>query len=115
MEDFNNFEEALEKSIKIMGRRRPLYYVMAKKGDITKFESTYDFKWDPKLGKIIKTKFESLSDRKLESDRHAEGDILIYDPSSQNLSWKTVYINSKGSYFKKHGKILLFVKCSTEL
>ena len=104
MEDFNHFQEALGKSIEIKGRRRTQFYVMAKKGDITEFASSGSSKWNYQTLKSDETPFESYSDRKLESDRHAKGEVLIYDKDNEDLSWKTVYINTKGSYFKKHGK-----------
>ena len=104
MKDFNYFEEALEKSIEVKGRRRTEFYVMAKKGDITKFASTHSSKWNYKTLTLDETIFESYSDRKLESDRCAEGEVLVYDSTNMFISWKTVYVNTKGSYFKKHGK-----------
>ena len=102
MKDFNNFEDAIKASIPVNGRRGPIYHIMAKRGDITTYRSTSSRKW--RSGGYVETVFEKPSDRKLESDKHSNGDVLIYDPSNMFLGWKNVYINSKGSYFKKHGK-----------
>ena len=103
MEDFNYLNEALEKSIIIGGtKRRPHYHVIAKKGDITKFMPIS--KWDHISQTRIDVEFNSMSDRKLESQRRSCGNVLIYDPINMFIAWNTVYINSKGSYFNKHGK-----------
>lgn len=94
MENFDKFTPQLL-SCKRYDRGR--LFLMGIKGDINEYypnSSSYRRKH------II---FEKDSDRKLESDKIVKGEALIYDKTSDYIGWKTVYKNTKGSYFKKHG------------
>ena len=91
MEKFNIFEPILENAIKI-GR----YYILACEGNPNLFH------WDSERrgGEVVH--FTDLKSRRTESNRATKCNLLIYDPSSFSLDWKTTYRNSKGVYFNKN-------------
>jgi len=83
MENFNIFKPILEGANKY-GRH---CYVLGKRGDLTTMYNETN-QW-------------------YGSAQRTNGEVLVYDKSTNSLDWKSVYKNTKGFYFKKNGNFYL--------
>ena len=76
MENFNEFQELLDKS-QTIGRH---LFLLGKKGDFDKIQLNY---------------------KKENKNNMTQGNVLIYDKSVDWIGWKCVYKNTKGFFIKK--------------
>lgn len=102
MENFDYFQEALDKSLHFKGNwSHHEFVILAKRGDLYAWQN--ENRWYG--GKSIP--FGSDKERKKESDRMINADVLVYDKITQSLDWKSVYKNSIGFYFRKRTAIYI--------
>ena len=98
MEEFNKLEPILDDS-KVYGRE---HTVVGFRGSINEWRSDKSG-WGTRAKDLL-----SFKDRKLESDKHVKGEILIYSGTrtSGYVDWKTLYRNTKGVYFKNTADLI---------
>lgn len=106
LKEFNLFEPIL-KGAECYNNE---YYLLALKGDITKYH--YDTVFVKKTRNYYKcgNGIETIILRKTESELSLKADVLIYTKKSESLDWKTLYRNNTGIYFKKENKNIYIIK-----